>query len=178
MVKQRSDREWYLPHQPVINRNKLGKVPSATDGAAQFHGTSFNKSSLTSPDLLQNLIHVLLRFHQHQFAVSADIEGMFLQVGVFDCEQPSLRFFVAGGPHNKCCSVSKHAPYIWGYRIAHVRFLCIATQGPRQHRSVPRSNQCSPKKILHGRLLGFDGVALEGSQMIKRDGPSSPSNWV
>ena len=47
---------------------------------------------LTGPDLLQNLIHVLLRFRQHQFAMSADIEGMFLQVGVPDCDQPSLRF--------------------------------------------------------------------------------------
>ena len=36
--------------------------------------------------------HVLLRFRQHPFAVSADIEGMFLQVGVLPCDQPSLRF--------------------------------------------------------------------------------------
>ena len=62
------------------------------NGAAQFHGTSLNKSLLTGPDLLQNLIHVLLRFRQHQFAVSAVIEGMFLQVGVPDWDQPSLRF--------------------------------------------------------------------------------------
>ena len=62
------------------------------NGAAKFLGTSLNKSLLTGPDLLQNLIHVLLRFRQHQFAVSADIEGMFLQVGVPDCDQPSLRF--------------------------------------------------------------------------------------
>ena len=57
-----------------------------------FHGTSLNKSLLTGADLLQNLIHVLLRFRQHQFAVSAEVEGMFLQVGVPDCDQPSLRF--------------------------------------------------------------------------------------
>ena len=63
------------------------------NGAAKFHGTSLNKPLLTGPDLLQNLIHVLFRFRQHQFAVSADIEGMFLQVGVPDCDQPSLRFF-------------------------------------------------------------------------------------
>ena len=62
------------------------------NGAAKFHCTSLNKSLLLVPDLLQNLIHVLLRFRQHQFAVSADIEGMFLQVDVLDCDQPSLRF--------------------------------------------------------------------------------------
>ena len=42
--------------------------------------------------MLQNLIYVLLGFRQHPFAVSADIEGMFLQVGVLPCDQPSLRF--------------------------------------------------------------------------------------
>ena len=92
MVEQRSEKEWYLPHHPVIKPNKPGKVRRVLNGAAKFHGTSLNKSLLTGPDLLQNLIHVLLRFRQHQFAVSADIEGMFLQVGVPDCDQPSLRF--------------------------------------------------------------------------------------
>ena len=91
-VEQRSDKECYLPHHPVINPNKPGKVRRVLNGAAKFHGTSLNKSLLTGPDLLQNLIHVLLRFRQHQFTVSADIEGMFLQVGVPHCDQPSLRF--------------------------------------------------------------------------------------
>ena len=63
----------------------------ALNGAAKFHGVFLNKSLLTGPDLLQNLVHVLLRFRQHQFTVSADIEGMF-QVGVPDRGQPSLRF--------------------------------------------------------------------------------------
>ena len=91
-VEQRSDKEWYLPHHPVINPNEPGKVRRVLNGAAKFHGTPLNKSLLTSPDLLQNLIHVLLRFSQHQFAVSADIEGMFLQVCFPDCGQPSVRF--------------------------------------------------------------------------------------
>ena len=47
---------------------------------------------LTGPDLLQNLIYVLLCFRQHPYANSADIEGMFLQVGVLPSDQPSLRF--------------------------------------------------------------------------------------
>ena len=92
MVEQRSDKEWYLPHHPVINPNKPGKVRRVLNGAAKFHCTSLNKSLLTGPDLLQNLIHVLFRFRQPQFAVSTDIEGMFLQVGVLDCDQPSLHF--------------------------------------------------------------------------------------
>ena len=79
-------------HHPVLNPKKSGKVRRVLNGAAKFHGASLNKSLLTGPDLLQNLIYVLLRFRQHPYAVSADIEGMFLQVGVLPSDQPSLRF--------------------------------------------------------------------------------------
>ena len=58
-VKQRSDKEWYLPHHLVINPNKPVKVRRVLNGAAKFHGTSLNKSLLTGPDLLQNLIYYL-----------------------------------------------------------------------------------------------------------------------
>ena len=92
MVEQRSNKEWYLPNHPVINLNKLWKVRRVLNGAAMFHGIFLNKSLLTGTDLLQNLIHVLLRFRQRQFTVSTDIKDMFLQVGVPYCDQPSLRF--------------------------------------------------------------------------------------
>ena len=82
-AESRSEREWYLPHHPVVNPNKPGKVRRVLNGAAKFHGASLNKPLLTGPDLLQNLIYVLLRFRQHSCAVSDDIEGMFLQVGVY-----------------------------------------------------------------------------------------------
>ena len=55
-VANRSDKEWYLPHQPVIDPNKPGKVRRVLNGAAKFHGASLNKSLLSGPDLLQNLI--------------------------------------------------------------------------------------------------------------------------
>ena len=88
----RSAREWYLPHHPVINPNKSGKVRRVPNGAAKFHGSSLNKTLLVGPDLLQNLLAVLMRFRQHQYAVLAGIEGMFLQVGVLPIDQLSLRF--------------------------------------------------------------------------------------
>ena len=62
----RAEREWYLPHHPVLNPNKPGKVRRVLNGASKFHGTSLNRSLLVGPDLLQNLIFVLLRFRQHK----------------------------------------------------------------------------------------------------------------
>ena len=91
-VERRLEREGYLPHHPFVNPNRPGKVHRVLNGPAKNHSASLNKSLLTGPDLLQNLIYVLLRFQQHSFAVSTDIEGMFLQVRLLPCGHQSLRF--------------------------------------------------------------------------------------
>ena len=38
--RKRSNREWYLPHHPVVNPNKPGKVRRVLNGASKFHGPS------------------------------------------------------------------------------------------------------------------------------------------
>ena len=70
-------------------------------------------SLLTGPDLLRNLIYVLLRFRQHPFAVSADIEGMFIQVGVLPCDQPSLCFLWPEDPTSNVV-VHQYTRHIFG----------------------------------------------------------------
>ena len=106
-------REWYLPHHPVVHPHKPGKVRSVLNGAAKFQGQSLNNALLTGPDLLQNLIHILIRFHQHKYAVSADIEGMFLQVGVIPKDQPSLRFLWREDPAAEI-AVYQYVRHIFG----------------------------------------------------------------
>ena len=91
-VENRSDKEWYLPHHLVFKPNKPGKVSSVLNGAAKFNGASQKKSMLAGPDLLQNLIFEPLRFRQHTYAVSANIEGIFLRAVVLPSDQPSLSF--------------------------------------------------------------------------------------
>ena len=112
-VESRSDKDWYLPHHPVLKPNKPGKVRRVLNGAAKFHGASLNKSLVTGPDLLQNLIYVLLRFRQHPSAVSAHIEGMFLQVGVLPSDQPSLRLLWREDPTTDVV-VYQYARHIFG----------------------------------------------------------------
>ena len=111
--KSRADREWHLPHHPVLIPNKPGKVRRALNGASKCHGASLNKSLLVGPDLLQNLIFVLLRIRQHKYAVSADIEGMFLHVGVREEDQPSLRFFSREDPTSSVV-VHQYTRHIFG----------------------------------------------------------------
>ena len=88
-------RIWYLPHHPVINPNKPDKIRRVLNGASKFRGTSLHDSLLTGPDFLRNLVGILVRFREGSVAISADIEGMFLQVGVPSADQPCLRFLWA-----------------------------------------------------------------------------------
>ena len=74
-LNTRTDHELYLPHHPVVNPNKPGKVRQVLNCASKFHGVALNQSLLVGPDILQNLLCVFLRFRQHKFAVSADLEG-------------------------------------------------------------------------------------------------------
>ena len=85
-------RVWYLPHHLVTNINKPGKVRRVSNAASIFKGTYLNSNFLTGPDLIINLVGLLLRFRENPVAISADIEAMFMQVGINEKDQPSMRF--------------------------------------------------------------------------------------
>jgi hypothetical protein len=72
-------RTWFLPHHPVINPKKPEKCRPVFDASAYYKGTSLNSALLKGPDLLTNLIGVLLRFRHHPVALSADIVKCFIR---------------------------------------------------------------------------------------------------
>ncbi|XP_022102055.1 uncharacterized protein LOC110985381 [Acanthaster planci] len=73
---------WYLPHHPVLDSGKQGKMRIVFDCAAKHHGQSLNTQTISGPDLTNKLLGVLLRFRQEQVAVLADVRAMFHQVRV------------------------------------------------------------------------------------------------
>ena len=83
---------WYLPHHGVTTEKKPDKLRVVYDCAAKFAGESLNDKCRQGPDLNNKLIHVLLRFRQHQFAITADIEAMYYQVKVVESDRDVLRF--------------------------------------------------------------------------------------
>ncbi|XP_066983799.1 uncharacterized protein [Macrobrachium rosenbergii] len=73
-ARQRRDgRVWYMPHHAVKHPMKP-KVRVVFDLKARFGGHSLNDHLLQGPDLTNNLVGVLLRFRNGQFAVTADIK--------------------------------------------------------------------------------------------------------
>ena len=87
-----STSAWYLPHHPVTNINKPGKVRIVFDAAAKYEGVSLNDMLDTGPDLINSLAGLLIRFRKYPVAIVADIEAMLHQVRVTDRDADSLRF--------------------------------------------------------------------------------------
>ena len=86
------DTVWYLPYHAVVSASKPGKVRVVFDCAAKQGDVSLNNQGLQGPDLNNKLVHVLLRFRQYQYTITADIEAMYLQVRISVKDRNTLRF--------------------------------------------------------------------------------------
>lgn len=89
---RRSSITWYLPHHPLTNPHKPGKLRIVVDAAAEYEGTSLNKNLVQGPDTTNSLIGVLLPFRQGSIGLAADVQSMFHQVRVRKQDQDALRF--------------------------------------------------------------------------------------
>ena len=100
VVSTENDMQCYLPHHPVKHPHKPGKVRRVCNAASKFKGVSLNDKLLSGPDLLRNLVGIIFRFSEHQIAITADIESMFLQVAVPKEECKVLRFLWRDSPED------------------------------------------------------------------------------
>ena len=91
-VKGTFGKEWYLPHHPVLNPNKPGKVRRVCNAASKYKEVCLNDKLLAGPDQLHGLIGTIFRFREGPMALTADIESMFLQVQVPEQDRSCLRF--------------------------------------------------------------------------------------
>ena len=82
----------YIPHHGVINPKKPGKILVVFDASAKFRGKSLNDHLYRGVDYLNTLTSVLIRFRQHFFAISLDIEIMFHMVKVRQQDQAALHY--------------------------------------------------------------------------------------
>ena len=71
---------WYLPHHPVFNPQKPGKVRVVFDCSAKYRDTSLNDQLLQGLDLTNSLVGVLSRFREDHIALMSNVEAMFYQV--------------------------------------------------------------------------------------------------
>ena len=92
-VKGTFGKEWYLPHHPVLNPNKSGKVRRVCNAASKYKEVCLlNDKLLAGPDPLHGLIGTIFRFREGPIDLKAEIESMFLQVQVPEQDRSCLRF--------------------------------------------------------------------------------------
>ena len=80
-------RIWYLPHHLVINAQKPGKLRPVSKTASKFKGISFNSCLEIGPDLINPMFGLLMRLREKPIALSGDIEGRFLHIGIKEDNQ-------------------------------------------------------------------------------------------
>ena len=86
-----------------------------SNAASVFKGNSLNSPLLTGPDLINNLVGLLLRFRENPVAISANIEAMIMQVGIIEKDQPSIRFL---WPTNHKVKQFQYTRLIFGARCS------------------------------------------------------------
>ena len=103
-----TDNVSFLPHHPVNNENKPGKVRRVANASSIFQGQSLNSNLLKGPDLLSNLTGVIMRFRENRIALCAVIEQMFMQVKVDPKDRPYLRFLWNNSGHIETYEYTGH----------------------------------------------------------------------
>ena len=74
----------YLSHRPVLREDKeTATIRAVFDGLYLSDGPSLNECLYAGPNLLANIVDILLRFRLNYIRILADIKQTFLHVEIF-----------------------------------------------------------------------------------------------
>lgn len=88
------DTGHFMPHRPVIKEGKTTKVRPVFDASAKSYGNpSLNECLETGPNMIAELLPLLIRFRHDMVGVISDIKQAFLMVGLkSEDDQEMLKF--------------------------------------------------------------------------------------
>ena len=89
--QEENNTKWFLPHYGIVSPAKPGKISRIANAASVFNGTCLNDHLLPGPDLLNDLVVIVLRSREKPILITAVI-GFFMQVGVRKEDRKFLRF--------------------------------------------------------------------------------------
>ena len=90
--QEENNTKWSLPHYGIVSTANPGKIRRIANATAVFNGTCLNDHLLLGPDLLNDLVGIILRSREKPLFITGDI-CFFMQVGVPKRSQ-ILAFFV------------------------------------------------------------------------------------
>ena len=128
----RTPREWYLPHHPVVNPHKPGKVVSSSELNARF--VAFQTTHFCP-------------ISRHRRNVPS---GWCTRAG------PTISaVFVEGEPHRTGVSFSIHTACFRSKRFADMCELRIVEDSGRERNLISRGCSRCSAKLLYGRPFNF-----------------------
>ena len=112
----KDNTKWFRPHYGIVSPAKPGKIRRIANAAAVINGTCLNDYLLPGPDLLNDLVGIILRSREKPILITADIEGFFMQVGVRKEDRKFLRV-LWNDDFNKPPKEFEYQRHIFGARV-------------------------------------------------------------
>ena len=149
-------RSWYLPHFATYHNTKH-TIRVVFDSSCEFQGVSLNKVLLPGPDLMNNLIGVLMHFRKENIAVMCDVEQMFHSFYVDPAHRDFLRFlWFEGNNPSKPIVEYRMNVHLFGNGPS----PAVATYGLRRTASDGEEEYGEEaKRFIHRNFYVDDGLA-------------------
>ncbi|XP_028168577.1 uncharacterized protein LOC114358739 isoform X3 [Ostrinia furnacalis] len=92
--------EYFIPHHGVIRESSTTtKLRSVFDASApSSSGLSLNDLQMVGPKVQEDLLSILLRFRQHKYVVSGDVEKMYRCIEIATSQRPLLQIIFRNDP--------------------------------------------------------------------------------
>ena len=103
----------------------------------------------TGPDLLCNLVGSITRFGERKHPITADIEGMYMQVSV-NSENRKLLRFLWGAEEPKFFEYTR---FVFGAKSSTCAIYALRTCADNKAENYPYIKKTCLRELLHGRLL-------------------------
>ncbi|CAG9134116.1 unnamed protein product [Plutella xylostella] len=97
---QDDNESYFLPHHGVLREDSITtKLRTVFDASAVTStGKSFNDIQLIGPPVQDDLLSILIRFRQHKYVVTADVEKMYRQILVNESQRSLQQIFWRSDP--------------------------------------------------------------------------------
>ena len=161
-MKSTFGKKVYLPHHPVLNPNKPGKVRRVCNAASKYKEVCLSDKLLAGPGLLHGLIGITFRFREGPIALTADIESMFLQVQV---HEPDISCYSVQGLTNLFRYTNVSVMYL---ELTDLQLCKLRSQasGTGQRRRVSNCSKGNTKQVLHRRIHKISRNPVEAIEVF------------
>lgn len=140
-------KTYIMPHHGVLRENSLTtQLRVVFDGSARTsNGLSFNNIQRVGPVVQNDLISILIRFRQHKYVVTADVEKMYRMVNINESQRMLQQILWRFEPHEQLKQYKLNTVTYGTACAPYLATRCLAQLG----------KECSQKPVADAILQDF-----------------------